>query len=98
MLLLGPGSGSGSSRYLCRGGAAPGLLALLSREGFLLGTGGAGLRRTWGRGLLFMGTAGPGSDDVTGARARFGRTGSERVDALEALRRRSVTGSRAPSM
>jgi hypothetical protein len=91
--------GSGSSRYPCGGGVALEPLALLNNEGFLLGIGGgAGLRRTCGWGLLFTGTAGPGSEDVTGGRLRFGRMGSERVDAFDALRRRSVIGSRAPSM
>lgn len=63
-----------------------------SSEAFLLGIGGgAGLRSTCGEGLLFMGIEG------AGARLRFGRMGRERVEALEALRRRSLMGSRAPS-
>lgn len=74
-----------------------GLDVLVRREAFLFGMGGgAGLRRTCG--LLFIGMAGPGRVDVTGGRLRFGNIGSERVDALEVLRRRSLTGSRAPSM
>lgn len=49
------------------------------------------MRSTCGEGLLFMGIEG------AGARLRFGRMGRERVEALEALRRRSLMGSRAPS-
>jgi hypothetical protein len=97
MLLLGVGSGS--SRYLCSGdGATVAPLPLLNKEGLGLTGGGAGLRRTWGAGLLFMGSGGPGSEDVAGGRLRLGRMGRERVDAFEALRRKSLTGSWAPSM
>lgn len=96
ILLLG--AGSGSSRYLCGGGVAPELLPLLKSEGLGLTGGGPGLRRTWGAGLLFIGSGGPGSEDVTGGRLRFGRMGRERVDAFDALRRKSLTGSWAPSM
>lgn len=76
-----------------------GELALPRSDGFLLGIGGgAALRRTCG--LLFIGITGPDrddDDDVTGGKLRFGRIGRDRVDALEALRRRSLIGSRAPS-
>lgn len=62
---------------------------LLRSDAFLVGMGGgAALRRTCG--LLFIGMAGPGRDDVIGGRLRFGKMGRERVDALEALRRRSL--------
>lgn len=76
------------------------MLVFESSEAFLFGIGGgAGLRRTWGCGLLFIGIAGaPLREDGAGGRLRFGRIGRERVEALEALRRRSLTGSRAPSM
>lgn len=98
--MLRLGSGSGSSRYRCGEGvgeAVP-VFVLERSEGFLFGIGGgAGLRRTCGCGLLFVGMVGPARDDVTGGRARLGRMGRERVEALEALRRRSLMGSRAPS-
>lgn len=68
MLLLG--AGCGSSRYRCGGGVALGLLPLLSSKGLGLTGGGAGLRRTWGEGLLFIGTGGSGSEAVTGGRLR----------------------------
>lgn len=74
------------------------MLVLESSEAFLLGTGGAGFRSTCGGGLLPIGTAGPGSEDVTGGRLRFGRMGSERVEAFEACRRSSLTASRVPSV
>lgn len=70
-----------------------------SSEGFLLGIGGgAGLRKTCGCGLLSSGIAGLPGVEAAGGRLRFGRMGRERVEALEALRRRSLMGSRAPSM
>jgi hypothetical protein len=73
--------GRGSSRYC---GIVEAVLDLERRAGFLVGIGGgAGLRRTWGPVRIVGGL--------------LGRVGRERVEAVEALRRRSSSASRLPS-
>lgn len=104
--LGGGGSGldsspDGLSRYDCNGvlfmlvdaEEEPGDAVIETREDFLLGIGGGTfLRKTCG---LFAGSG--GGCDVSVLDARYGNAGRERADALDSLRLKLLSGSRAPS-